>query len=96
MAPGFGFQMQYTVNFEHATAVFDLAATDPLRLVRNGKSQAVKVKAGMGYEHEIAYFVKCVRTGTRPRTVEPASAALSVKLVEAEVRSIRTGRPVKV
>jgi predicted dehydrogenase len=96
MAPGFGFQMQYTVNFEHATAVFDLAAPEQLTIVAGGKRKAVKVKAGMGYAHEIAYFVECVRKGVRPRRVDPASAALSVRIVEAEVRSARTGKPVKV
>jgi predicted dehydrogenase len=96
MAPGFGFQMQYTVNFEKATAVFDLGAPDQLRLIQQGKSKPVAVKKGMGYQHEIAYFLECVRTGRRPRTVEPASAALSVKIVEAEVRSLKSGRPVKV
>ena len=96
MAPGFGFQMQYTVNFECATAIFDIGAPEPLRLVRNGKSAPVKVKAGMGYQHEIAYFVNCVRTGRRPEVVDPAGAARSVAIVEAEVRSIRSGRPEKV
>ncbi|MCE9612903.1 MAG: Gfo/Idh/MocA family oxidoreductase [Lentisphaerae bacterium] len=96
MAPGFGFQMQYTVNFERATVVFDLAAKDQLTLVIGGKQTPVKVKAGMGYEHEIAYFMDCIRKGVRPRAVEPASAALSVKIVEAEIRSARTGKPVRV
>ena len=96
MAPGFGFQMQYTVNFHKATVVFDLAAQDPLRVIEGGKSRPVRVKAGMGYQHEIAYFVRCVRTGTRPRAVEPASAALSVRIVEAEARSIASGKPVRI
>ena len=96
MAPGFVFQMQYTVNFERATAVFDSGAPEPLRLVVNGRSAPVKVKAGMGYQHEIAYFLNCVRTGRRPEVVDPAGAARSVAIVEAEVRSIRSGRPEKV
>jgi predicted dehydrogenase len=50
----------------------------------------------MGYQHEIAYFVNCIRTGKRPQAVEPASAALSVKIVEAEVRSLKTGKTVKI
>jgi predicted dehydrogenase len=96
MARGFGFQMQYTVNFEQATASFDLAAQDQLSVITGGKRTAIKVKDGMGYQHEIAYFVDCIRRGVRPRMVEPASAALSVKIVEAEARSVRTGKPVKV
>ncbi len=96
MAQGFGFQMQYTVNFEKATAIFDLGAANQLTVVQNGKVKPVAVKAGIGYEHEIRYFVDCIRKGRRPRAVEPASAALSVKIVEAEVKSLRTGQPVKV
>ncbi len=96
MAPGFGFQMQYTVNFEKATAVFDLNAPNQLTLIQDGKSKPVTVKAGMGYQHEITYFLDCIRKGRRPRAVEPASAALSVKIVEAEVKSLKTGKPVKV
>jgi len=96
MASGFGFNMQYTVNFEKATAVFDLAAQDQLTLFTRGKRTVVRVKDGMGYQHEIAYFVECIRKGSRPRTVDPASAAMSVKIVEAEVKSVRTGKPVKV
>ncbi|MFA5204825.1 MAG: Gfo/Idh/MocA family oxidoreductase [Lentisphaeria bacterium] len=96
MTPGFGFQMQYTVNFEKATAVFDLGATDQLKVIQNGKTKAVKVKAGMGYRHEIAYFVDCIKNGKRPHQVEPASAARSVKIVEAEVKSIKTGNLVAI
>ncbi len=96
MSPGFGFTMQYTVNFEKATAVFDLAAADQLTLFTGGKRTAVKVREGMGYQHEIAYFAECIRKGSRPRTVDPASAAMSVKIVEAEVKSVRTGKSVKI
>ena len=94
MTPGFGFQMQYTVNFEKATAVFDLGAADPLKVIQHGKAKAIKVKAGMGYQHEIAYFVDCIKKGKRPQVVEPASAASAVKIVEAEVKSIKTGKVV--
>ncbi len=93
MAPGFGFHMQYTVNFEHATAVYDLNTPEPLRLVRQGKSRPVKLRPGMGYAYEIAYFLQCIRQGRRPQTVTPADAAFSIALVEAEARSIRSGRP---
>jgi predicted dehydrogenase len=96
MTPGFGFQMQYTVNFEKATAVFDLSAPNQLTLIQDGKSKPVTVKAGMGYQHEITYFLDCIRKGSRPRAVEPASAALSVKIVEAEARSLKTGKPVSI
>lgn len=94
MAPGFGFQMQYTINFARATAVYDLSAPQPLRLYQNGKSEPVKVPAGMGYEHEIAYFLDCIRRRQTPKVVTLEDAARSVAIVEAEAKSLRTGKPV--
>ena len=96
MSPGFPFTMQYIVNFEQATAVYDLAAAEPFKLVRDGKAEAVALRPGMGYEHEIAYFLECIRNGTAPSTVSIASAAETVRLVEAEVKSVLTGKTVKV
>jgi len=92
MSDGFGFSMRYTVNFEDATAIFDLAGEHPLTLVRKGKSAPVKLPAGMGYEHEIRYFLECIRKGERPATVTLGDAANSVKIVEAEVKSIESGK----
>ena len=96
LAAGYGFTMRYTVNFEHATAVFELGADEPLRLIRKGVSRPVRVREGMGYQHEIAYFVRCIRRGTSPVQAAAASAAASVRLPEAEARSVRTGRVVRV
>ncbi len=93
--PGYGFQMQYTVNFERATAIFDLAGQPQLRVVADGQSTAIEVAAGMGYEHEIRYFLDCIRQGLRPTLVDPASALRSLHIVEAEVDSVRTGQVVR-
>lgn len=95
MAPGYGFTMQYTVNFQKATAVFDLAAKDPLTLYQDGKSSAVPLPAGMGYQHEIDYFLTCIAQGRKPTIVTLESAAASVRLIEAEVKSITLGKSVK-
>ena len=46
----------------------------------------------MGYEHEIAYFLDCIAGGTEPRRVTLESAADSVRLIEAEVESVKSGR----
>jgi predicted dehydrogenase len=94
MAKGFGFQMQFTVNFREATAVFDLASKQPLTLYRDGKSEPVTLEEGMGYAHEIDYFLGCVARGEAPRTVTMPSAAESVRIVEAEVESIARGEAV--
>ena len=96
MSPGFGFSMTYNVNFERATAIFDLAAKDPLVLVENGQRKPVALEAKMGYELEIDYFLNCIKTNQKPTVVTLESAANSVKIVDAEVKSIATGKPVKI
>ena len=95
MAKGFGFTMRYAVNFDKATAVFDLAAPHPLTLIEPDKgAMPVALDEGMGYGREIDYFLNCIATGTRPSTVTLTSAAESVRIVEAELESVRTGRRV--
>jgi predicted dehydrogenase len=95
MTRGFGFKMQYTVNFEKATAVFDIGLPKPLMLFEVGKDPvAVECDPQMGYYHEIKYFLNCVESGDKPDTATFADAAESVKIVLAEVQSVRTGQPV--
>lgn len=96
MTPGFGFEMQYTANFERGTAKFDINTTPWLKtLERGGDWQDVDLKPGMGYDHEIAYFLECIEQGRRPDAVTLTDAAESVRLVEAETRSVREGKPIK-
>ena len=96
MAKGFGFRMQYTVNFERATAMFDIGATPALTLARGGKTETVELPAGMGYEHEIAYLLDCIANKRQPTTVTLRDAARSVAIVEAEAKSIASGEAVAV
>lgn len=95
MAPGFPFTMQYTVNFEKATAVFDISAANPLSVYQEGQEpQAIALPKGMGYAAEIAYFIQCVKAGKQPETVTLAQAAETVRVIEAEVASVKAGRSV--
>lgn len=92
---GFGFEMQFTVNFEDATAVFDLAGDPALKLVRNGETEPISLADGMGYQHEIDYLLDCIAAGRKPDRVTVRDAAVSVAIVHAEDRSIREGRAVR-
>jgi predicted dehydrogenase len=94
MSAGFPFQMRYHVNFERATAVFDAGASPQLSLHRDGKSEEVALGNEMGYHEEIAYFLKCVSEGRRPETVTLRDAAEAVRIVEAEVQSVKSGQAV--
>lgn len=93
---GFPFTMQFMAKFERATAVYDLAGKSPLMLYRDGQEpQAVPLEAKMGYELEIAYFLDCLHQNRRPSIVTVEDAAKSVKIIEAEEKSVQTGKTVK-
>ena len=94
MADGYAFRMQYTANFENATAEFDSSAEHALTIARGGESEPVELEDGMGYDYEIAYFLECVRKNQQPETVTMQDAANAVRLIEAEVQSVRSGTPV--
>jgi predicted dehydrogenase len=96
MQKGYPFQMQYTVNFEGATMVFDINAAEPLMLYQDGQATPVALEKALGYQLEIDYFLKCVETKKQPTTVTLRDAAEAVKIVEAEVESVKSGRAVKV
>lgn len=94
MADGFAFRMQYIANFEQATAEFDSSAEHALILFQDGEAKPVELEDGMGYEREIAYFLDCVRSSRQPEIVTMRDAADAVKLIEAEVESVRRGASV--
>ena len=92
MRPGFGFEMQYCVNFERATAVFDINREPVLTLIEDGtEPQAVDLPAGLGYDHELAYLIDCIQRGAAPEVVTLKDAAAALRIIEAEARSIASG-----
>ena len=89
--------MQYTVNFDRATAVFDLAAKSPLMLYESGQSpRAIELESAMGYDLEIAYFIDCIAAGQPPRTVTMKDATNCIRILEAERQSVLSGKPVTI
>jgi predicted dehydrogenase len=93
----FRFVMRYTANFERGTAVYDLgaAADSPLTLYVPGREpETVPLEPGLGYDHEIAYLIDCIREGRKPDRVTLGDAAAAVRIIEAESESVKTGAPV--
>ncbi len=89
------FNMTYDAVFEKATARLDFASEQKLVVYREGKAEPIDCGGNMGYDAELAYFVDCVEKGQAPSVVTAADAAASLRLVEAEIRSIESGAVVK-
>jgi len=94
MQKGHSFQMQYTVNFENATARFDLAAEHTLQLTQSGETKPIACNKEHGYYHEIDYILGCIAENKKPETVTIASGAETIRICEAEKKSIDTGAAV--
>ncbi len=92
VADGYGFSMRYTINFERATADYDLARNPTLMVYGDGKSLPVEYPRHDGYHGELAYFLECVSTRTKPERVTADDAVMGLQIVDAERRSIDTGQ----
>lgn len=91
-AEPFPFRMRYTVNFESGTtADFDLSRPEPLIAYADGKATPIVCERIDGWFGEIRYFVDCIAKGRRPTVVTAGDAVQSIRIVEAEGRSIARG-----
>lgn len=105
-----GFQMGFEAIFEHAVVEFDSRANPTLMVTEKaGKRKPLaftqpRVGGGRsggnissfgGYFNELSTFVDCLESGRHPEVATPAQAAESVRTVLAEIKSARTGRPVR-
>ncbi|MGN6385252.1 MAG: Gfo/Idh/MocA family protein [Verrucomicrobiota bacterium] len=99
MAPGFGFSMGYTVNFENATADYDIARgpENLLKLYQPGKAaEVVKCPGSDGYVGEIRHLIAAIQSGKAPSVVTMEDGVTSVEICEAEQESIQRGLPVNI
>jgi predicted dehydrogenase len=97
MAPGFGFSMSYTVNFERATADYDVArGAEALKVYVEGQPPVVIRNEGPdGYVGELAHFLDSILAGRRPTVVTAADGLSAIEICEAEEASIASGQPQK-
>lgn len=98
--PGFAFVMRYVAVFAHATAVFDLAGGEsPVTLYRDGKAEHPQLPTTSGYHAEVQHFVAAAHeknAGGRPTLRATLDdAALVADVLEAERRSMESGREVE-
>jgi predicted dehydrogenase len=94
MTEGFGFSMTYTVNFENATADFDIArGADALKLFEKGNEpRTIQCEGGDGYVGELKHLLEAIRAGCPPTVVTAPDGQSAIEICEAEERSIKTGQ----
>lgn len=98
MADSYGFKMEYTVNFERATAEYDSSrGADALRLFEEGqKPRTIPGEAEDGYVHELRHIVESIQNGVPPNIVTAADGLSAVEICDAEERSVKSGAVVKI
>ena len=94
--PGFEFRMRYVVVFEAGTADWEVGRDPPLLLYRDGSSEAVALPTGTGYDGQIRHLLDAITLGRTDLDATISEARAVTVLLEAERRSIQTGRPVAV
>jgi predicted dehydrogenase len=94
----FPFRMAASLVFEKAAVEFSTLNSPTLAVYEEGDPEPVHpdVPAHDGYTEELRYFVECVASGTKPERIDPAAAVRAIAIVEAEMESARTGKPVDV
>jgi predicted dehydrogenase len=96
MTEGFGFKMEYTVNFEKATADYDNGrGAEALKLYERGhKTRVIKCPGRNAYELELRHIIQCIQHDTPPSIVTAADGLSAVEICEAEEKSVKTGKVV--
>ena len=94
----FPFRMEARILFERAAVEYSSARTPTLTVYGEtpGQVENPPVTQADGYTEELRYFIRCVSESRRPERLSPANALAAVRLVEAEVKAARRGRPVRV
>jgi predicted dehydrogenase len=92
-----GFNMAFTVHCERATVDFDLArSAGALQISQRGRTRRIQPAGTDGYHAELRYFVDCVARGEKPAVVTANDSLTALNILQAEERSIRSGRAVKI
>ena len=90
------FRMTYLVNFENATALYDLNAENQLQVFREGEEpETIPMPDENAFDLQIAEFINAVQTGESPKTAPLSDGVKSAIIAEAERESIRLGQRVE-
>ena len=109
--PNWGFQMAFQAVFENGAVEYDSGTEPTLTAtVGKGKKKALPFKnpsvgasstdtgnisALGGYFNELQSFIRALEAKRAPETATPADAAESLRLVEAEIKSAKSNKRVR-
>ncbi len=88
----FPFNMEFCIRTDKATFHYDMTSGKPFTVYTEGKEIVPELPAGSGWSTELEYFVNCIETKKKPKIITAASSLESVKMVEAELKSIEKGK----
>ncbi|NIP28767.1 MAG: Gfo/Idh/MocA family oxidoreductase [Phycisphaerae bacterium] len=92
LMPAFGFEMSFNIVQEKATIVYDCTREPAFRVCpAEGEAFTPEVQQGDGYILQIEHFVKVIGGEQVAEVTTLDSSRDSIKIVEAEKESIRTG-----
>ena len=94
-ADGFGFVMRFTVNFEDATADFDLSRDPALRLSHAGEARAIQLPDATGYDMQVRALAAAIARKDRSAPTTIREAAAVADMLEAERQAIESGLPIE-
>ncbi len=71
-------------------------AKKDLALITAKEATELKAEDKDGYQAELEYFVKCLKSGRQPKTITLEDARLALEVGLACIESVKTGKPVKI
>jgi predicted dehydrogenase len=92
LAPGAGFRMRFVVNFDGATAEFDLARTPALVLhTAEGTSAVEPMSVGIasGYDGQVRHLLRAIASGRTDTEATLDEAAIVSDVLAAEQSSLQ-------
>lgn len=96
MTPTMGFEASYIVTFERAVVILDGKREKALCVCpAKGEAFVPELASGEGYEYEIKWFLDVLNGKKVPSVITPEQSRDSVKIVDAEKKSAKTGKTVR-
>jgi len=97
MTPAFGFEMSFNIVQEKATIVYDCTRQPAFKVCpAKGDAFTPEMQPGDGYILEIDHFVRAIKGEKITPVTTLEDSRNSVKIVEAEKQSIKTGQIVPI